>query len=113
SMSMATSEPPFSASPSLMRSPAAAIDDLSELDNPIWNALLTEHAFLALGDGLARRYPPAIGPLSGFAGQSAASYEALRTLAGPGGIVVLFLQKPPAPPPGWTLVFGGRLDQMI
>ncbi|HME59206.1 MAG TPA: hypothetical protein VKF63_12765, partial [Terracidiphilus sp.] len=82
---MANSGPPASASPSLMRSPASAAGNFSELDNPIWNALLTEHAFLALGDGLARRYPPAIGPLSGIASQSAASYEALRTLAGPGG----------------------------
>lgn len=83
------------------------------LDSPIWNALTTEHASLALGDGLARRYPPAIGPLSGTADQTEASYESLRMLAGPGGIVVLFLKEPPVPRPGWTLVRGGELCQMI
>ena len=33
------------------------------LDNPILNALLTDHESLASGDGPARRYPAAIGPL--------------------------------------------------
>jgi hypothetical protein len=29
------------------------------LDNPIWSALISEHASPALGSGLARRYPAA------------------------------------------------------
>ena len=45
--------------------------------------------------------------------QSAASYDALRALAGPGGVVVQFLVDPPTPPAGWTLVRGGGLSQMI
>ena len=82
--------------------------DPNPLDNPIWNALNSEHSALALGDGRAKRYPADIGPLSGLADQSAASYEALRELAGPGGTVVLFLTEPPLPQfgwprPGWTL----------
>lgn len=87
--------------------------DFRPLDNPIWNALLSEHAHLALGDGPARRYPPAIGPLSGMADTTAASYHALRVLAGHGGVVALFLEQPPSPPPGWTLVRGGLMHQMI
>jgi ribosomal protein S18 acetylase RimI-like enzyme len=87
--------------------------DFTLLDNPIWNALLSEHAHLALGDGPARRYPPAIGPLSGMADTTAASYDALRVLAGPGGVVALFLEQPPSPPPGWTLVRDGLMRQMI
>jgi GNAT superfamily N-acetyltransferase len=83
------------------------------LDNPILNALLTEHRSFALSEGPARRYPAAIGPLSGMPDQSPASYEALRKLAGPGGVVVLFLDEPPSPPAGWTLVRGGVLVQMI
>ncbi|MDE3188442.1 MAG: GNAT family N-acetyltransferase [Acidobacteriota bacterium] len=83
------------------------------LDNPIWAALTTEHSMLALGGTLAKRYPAEIGPLSAMADQSAASYEALRVLAGPGGVLVLFLAEPPLPPPGWTLVRGGQLSQMI
>ncbi len=87
--------------------------NLDPLDDPIWNALNTEHSALALGDGLARRYPPGIGPLSGIADQTAASYESLRALAGPDGAVVLFLKEPPVGRPGWTLIRGGELSQMI
>jgi ribosomal protein S18 acetylase RimI-like enzyme len=83
------------------------------LDNPIWNSLLTEHSPLAISNGLARRYPAAIGPLSGLTRQSAENYEALRVLAGPGGVVALFCTEPPSPPPGWTLIRGGLLTQMV
>jgi ribosomal protein S18 acetylase RimI-like enzyme len=83
------------------------------LDNPIWNSLLTEHSSLALSNQVARRFPSAIGPLSGILRQSPEAYEALRTLAGPGGVVVLFCTEPPAPTPGWTLIRGGVLTQMI
>jgi GNAT superfamily N-acetyltransferase len=82
------------------------------LDNPIWNALRTEHAPLALGDDRARRYPPAIGPLSGIPNQSPASYECLRDLAGTGA-VVLFSVDPLRIPSGWNLVRGGPIVQMI
>lgn len=83
------------------------------LDYPIWNALCTGHAKLALGGGLARRYPPEIGPLSGIADQSQASYDALRLLAGPQGQVVLFFCDEPRIPPGWTTMREGGLCQMV
>lgn len=83
------------------------------LDNPIWSSLLTSHAGLALSAGRARRFPPAIGPLAGMADTSPESYEDLRILAGPGGVVGLFLEQPPAPPAGWTIVRDGQLLQMI
>jgi GNAT superfamily N-acetyltransferase len=83
------------------------------LDNPIWNSLGTEHRSLALRDGDARRYPPAIGPLAGTPDQSLESYTALRELAGPGGILGLFFPNPPANPSGWSLFRGGVLTQMI
>ena len=35
------------------------------LDSPIWNALRTEHQGIAVVEGKARRYPPAVGPLAG------------------------------------------------
>jgi ribosomal protein S18 acetylase RimI-like enzyme len=93
-------------------SPAASID-FSMLDHPIWNALTTEHAHLALGNGLARRYPAEIGPLSGLAELTAAGYEALRELTGPGGIAGLFLENPWEPQPGWALVRDGKMNQMV
>lgn len=83
------------------------------LDDPIWNALSTDHAALAEGGSLARRYPARIGPLSGLANQSTEAWEELRTLAGPNGVVVVFLQAPWAPRPGWSLVREGPLSQMI
>ena len=93
--------------------PTNASTESHLLDNPIWNSLLTEHSSLAVSNALARRYPSAIGPLSGIARQSAANYEALRELAGPGGVVVLFCQEQPAPPPAWKLIRGGVLSQMV
>lgn len=84
-----------------------------ELDNPIWNALRTEHRELAIANHGARRYPAAIGPLSGIADQSPENYDALRNLAGPAGVVVLFCTEKPRPPAGWTLVRGGLLTQMV
>lgn len=84
----------------------------SLLDNPIWNSLLTEHSSLAISNHLARRFPSAIGPLSGIPHQSPENYESLRALAGPGGMVVLFCTETPAPPPGWALIRGGLLTQM-
>ncbi len=83
------------------------------LDNPILNALLTDHSSLALGEGPARRYPAAIGPLAGAPDQSPSSYDALRQLAGPGGLIGLFLHDPPALAAGWSLFRGGILTQMI
>jgi ribosomal protein S18 acetylase RimI-like enzyme len=83
------------------------------LDNPIWNSLHSGHRSFAISNALARRYPPAIGPLSGIAEQSTENYEALRELAGPGGVVALFCTETPAPTPGWTLIRGGVLTQMI
>ena len=98
---------------------AAAADalqvDSSEalLDNPILNALRTDHRSLALGDGPVRRYPDAIGPLAGTPDQSQASYDALRLAAGAGGLLGLFLPDSPELPKGWSLFRGGILTQMI
>lgn len=105
--------PAFASSCPSVSSAASPTLDVTPLDNPIWNSLLTEHATLALGNGLARRFPPAIGPLAGMPDTSAASYEAVRDLAGPGGVVGLFLTETPAPPPGWTMMRDGTMYQMI
>lgn len=99
--------------PSSLRKPAAASQTQHPLDNPIWNALLTEHSSFAISNHQARRYPSAIGPLSGITHQSPENYKALRSLAGPEGILVLFCAEKPAPPHGWALIRGGVLTQMI
>ena len=83
------------------------------LDNPIWSALSIEHLPLALGDEQARRYPMDIGPLSGIPKQSKESYEALRELAGSGGLVALFSLEEFRIPAGWKRVRDGMLYQMV
>jgi ribosomal protein S18 acetylase RimI-like enzyme len=83
------------------------------LDNPIWSALTTDHASLALGGGAARRYPEEIGPLSGMPAQSGEGYAALRLLVPMGGTAALFLRETPRPPQEWTLVRGGQIVQMV
>jgi ribosomal protein S18 acetylase RimI-like enzyme len=83
------------------------------LDNPILNALRTDHSLLAIAEGHARRYPAPIGPLAGAPDQSRASYDALRELAGRGGMIGLFLHDPPSLPADWSLFRGGMLTQMI
>jgi GNAT superfamily N-acetyltransferase len=87
--------------------------DIQLLDNPMWSALTTAHSHLALGNQLARAYPPEIGPLGGLTEQSPAAYEDLRAIAEPDSIRVLFLKEPPRPRPGWTFVRGGLVDQML
>jgi len=96
-------------------SPSVATKDAQLLDNPIWNALTTAHRTWALGDGPARRYPAEIGPLSGLAEQTPEAYESLRALTGtgPGGFSAQFLEEPPVDRPGWSLIRGGLMTQMI
>jgi GNAT superfamily N-acetyltransferase len=98
--------------------PPLASESCHLLDNPIYNSLLTGHAALALAHGAARRFPAEIGPLSGIPDQSAASYADLYLLSGPPNApsrspMALFFNDPPAPPPGWTLIRGGLIDQMV
>ncbi len=85
----------------------------SPLDNPIWHALHTEHSHFAVDAGLARRYPAAIGPLSGTADPLPHSLEALHALAEPGGRLVLLYEEPPGATPGWTVEHRGMLSQMV
>lgn len=82
------------------------------LDNPMWSALTTDHAGLALGGGLARRYPEEIGPLSGMAEPSEAGFAELREATRPDSIAVVFCQEAPRVPQGWEMVRDGLLVQM-
>lgn len=83
------------------------------LDNPIWSALTTDHAELAVGDGEARRYPEEIGPLAGMREPSEAAWSAMAELAGPLGVVGMFFRQAPRIPEGWTPVLRGALVQMV
>jgi ribosomal protein S18 acetylase RimI-like enzyme len=83
------------------------------LDNPIWNALITDQAGLAVGKGRARRFPAAIGPLSGLQEPTAEAYADLAALVPKGDIAVLFLDAKPVVPEGWRLLREGTLVQMV
>jgi ribosomal protein S18 acetylase RimI-like enzyme len=87
------------------------------LDNPIWNSLCTGHAGIAIGAdvgrGLARRYPHAVGPLSGMLEQTDDAYADLAMIVPEGDVAVLFLQEAAKAPAGWEMVRDGSLVQMI
>lgn len=94
-----------------------AFEEVALLDNPIWSSLVTGHADLAVGaqtgNGLARRYPADIGPLSAFREPTAEAYADLAALVPEGDVAVLFLEDPPELPAGWQLVRDGALVQKI
>lgn len=82
------------------------------LDNVIWNALATRHAEFAQALGTVRRFVPDVSPLAGFAEPSRPDYDALAQLAGTGSII-LFLDMPFQSRPGWNIVGGAPLVQMV
>jgi len=86
---------------------------LSLLDNPIYHSLGHAHASLALGDERARRYPPAIGPLTGIRSPNPDCIAALPALVERGDTIVLFLDAAIPTPSGLTLAREASLDQML
>jgi ribosomal protein S18 acetylase RimI-like enzyme len=79
-------------------------DQLSLLDDPVWNALSTTHASFAEGNELAKRYPVDVAPIAAIRDQSPESYRHLAQLLGPGGITALAFVTVPDFPAGWTVV---------
>src|SRR5713226_3111537 len=81
------------------------------LDNPVWKALTTHQAQLALGSGMARRFPPEMCVFGAVALPILPAYEALAHLSPlPVG---LFSAGPLQPPPGWTVERHVELHQMV
>lgn len=78
------------------------------LERPVWSALTSDHAHLAEGDGLARRYPAAISPLAAARDGSAESQAALGALiARTGPVVTLQAVVEPAP---WGTTIARRAE---
>ncbi|GAA2030680.1 GNAT family N-acetyltransferase [Agromyces tropicus] len=70
------------------------------LDRPAWGALAGRQRGFAIGDGLARRYDPEVGPFAAVGSDEPDHLAALGRLVRAHGRAVL-LQAPPAPvPPG-------------
>jgi ribosomal protein S18 acetylase RimI-like enzyme len=83
------------------------------LDNPVWSALTGPHAGLAIGRGLARRYPWDVAVFSALANHSAEAWRDLASLTEPGRAVYVFGAPPIRPPAGWTRVETSDGLQMV
>ncbi len=83
------------------------------LDNVIWQALTTRQTHCAEICGEARWFLRDITLLSAFREPSDKGYDSLAELAGPGGTAALFLDEPHRARPGWELIAGPPLLQMI
>ncbi|MGH7653422.1 MAG: GNAT family N-acetyltransferase [Gemmatimonadaceae bacterium] len=87
--------------------------DHAPLDNPAWHALNSHHAGLAVGDALAKRYPPRVTPFAAFAEPSEPAYASLAaTLDGQSRVAIL-LDVPSDPPAGWRVVAAHPITQMV
>jgi|SRR5579863_4070117 len=83
------------------------------LDNVIWQALTTSQKHLAESHGCASRFQEEVSVLGGFSGSGSEGYDDLASLLRPGERVGLFLQEPPEPQAGWTVVSSVPLLQMV
>ncbi|MES2290768.1 MAG: GNAT family N-acetyltransferase [Pseudomonadota bacterium] len=83
------------------------------LDRPIWHALTTRQAGLAIGDGAARRFAPDIGPLAGARDESDQSLADLARLLPSEGVIALFANADDPLPPGGVLEKAGEGVQMV
>jgi len=85
------------------------------LDRPIWHSLASHYAPMALGDALARRFPPQVHFFAAAADASAPTQAALAALAGPGAPIALIDPAPPplSLPPGVEIARQVPLEQML
>ena len=87
--------------------------DTTPLLRPIWNALSGLQADRALGDALARRFRPDIGPLAAARDGSPEALAALARLVPAEGMLVTLQADAYAPPPGTVADMQRMVVQMI
>jgi ribosomal protein S18 acetylase RimI-like enzyme len=83
------------------------------LDNIIWKALTTRQAEFSESFNQARRFIPEVSPLGAFREPTAEGYESLAGLVGTRGTIGLFLDMPYGPRPGWDLIAGAPMPEMV
>lgn len=83
------------------------------LDRPIWSALATAHAPLALGGPLARRYPADIAAFAAARDGQAQSLDALAALVAPGERVLIVQADEIVLPAALSPVATAEVVQMI
>jgi ribosomal protein S18 acetylase RimI-like enzyme len=84
-----------------------------QLDAPIWSSLTTRHAHLALGGELARRYPPAISPLTALSRTGRETVASLEALVEIGDDIGIFGAITPTLGANWETLRESRITQMI
>ncbi|KUY76023.1 GNAT family N-acetyltransferase [Burkholderia sp. RF4-BP95] len=83
------------------------------LDNAVWRALTGEQHRFALGDALARRFPPALAPFAGMADRSPTAFDALHGLIDAHGPAALVTPDEIPTPAGFSVVWRAMLHQMV
>ena len=84
------------------------------LDRPVWNALTTRQADLAVANGAAVRIDPAYGPFAAARDTSEEAQAALAaTLVGPHDRIGVVEREAWPVPPGTRVLGGGDLVQMV
>ena len=83
------------------------------LDRPVWSALTTGWASIALGDGRALRQDPDYGPFAACADASPGSLAALAALAPAEGVLARAEAEDQPVPPGLVETFAAPAVQMI
>ena len=85
---------------------------MSPLDNPVWTALTTAHATLALGDVQARRYPREITTIAALEAPTPEAFRQLGQVVATQETVAILFGKIPEMPEDWKLVRNVDLVQM-
>jgi ribosomal protein S18 acetylase RimI-like enzyme len=98
--------------PALMRRYSTG-PSMHALDNIIWQALTTRQAHFAETFDQARRFPREVTSLTAFPEPTARGYASVAGLVGAGGTAALFLHEPYQPQPGWAVVGGAPLLEMV
>jgi ribosomal protein S18 acetylase RimI-like enzyme len=86
---------------------------VKQLEYPIWSALTTRHARFALGNDLARRYPPAISPMAAVRDVSDSCLRALSELLTSDDVIGLFSAEPVSGGKYLEVVAQKVVDQMV
>jgi predicted GNAT family acetyltransferase len=86
---------------------------MDPLEHPIWSALTTSHAHLAVAHGAARRYPYELARFAALEEPSARAWRDLREIVDPGEIVATAAFTPVTPPPGWEILRDRMIEQMV
>lgn len=86
---------------------------MDPLDNVIWNALTTRQVEFAEAFGQARRFMPEVTSLAAFREPTPEGYESLAGLLPAQATIGVFLAMPYQPQPGWKMIAGAPLLQMV